>query len=499
MDNNAASARAGGYSVKINGREMALETARVSAVPFNRRWPGHQRSADQTEEAFFLLTETDGPLSFEITPDAPFERVAVRPRSLGVEPEITADGRIRFTLPGPAYFTVEPYGRHRALHVFVDEKKDYDAEPGEKDVLYFGPGENDAGLIRLRSNQTLFLDAGAVVYGGVVADDAENIRILGRGILDNSRNRAQILYEVSAENNDAAVENAVRVHTIQLNYCTNVVVDGITIRDSLVYNIRPVGCRNLRISDVKIIGCWRYNSDGIDMHNCENVLVDHCFIRTFDDCLCVKGFDCFYEADPAAATERAINHGGGRYDVFRNVCVRRCLLWNDWGKCLEIGAETRAREISNIVFEECSVLHADTAVLDCLNVDNADVHDVVFREIDVELDDVFPEPRIQHSDAEVYRSVRDDHCPTLLQACVMYHPEYSVGSAERGRIRRVTFENIRCWGRHRPVFRFAGLDAEHRVSDVAVRGFQLNGQTLREGDFDIAQNEYCDAVVVEVQ
>lgn len=31
------------YKVKINGEQVELNTARVSAVPFNRRWPGHQR------------------------------------------------------------------------------------------------------------------------------------------------------------------------------------------------------------------------------------------------------------------------------------------------------------------------------------------------------------------------------------------------------------------------------------------------------------------------
>ena len=34
------------YRVKINGEEVALNTARVSAVPFNRRWPGHQRQLE---------------------------------------------------------------------------------------------------------------------------------------------------------------------------------------------------------------------------------------------------------------------------------------------------------------------------------------------------------------------------------------------------------------------------------------------------------------------
>ena len=35
-----------GYEVKVNGKPVALDAARVSAIPFNRRWPGHQRTED---------------------------------------------------------------------------------------------------------------------------------------------------------------------------------------------------------------------------------------------------------------------------------------------------------------------------------------------------------------------------------------------------------------------------------------------------------------------
>jgi hypothetical protein len=31
------------YKIKVNGEETALNVARVSAVPYNRRWPGYQR------------------------------------------------------------------------------------------------------------------------------------------------------------------------------------------------------------------------------------------------------------------------------------------------------------------------------------------------------------------------------------------------------------------------------------------------------------------------
>ena len=48
------------YDVKINGTTVKTNAARVSAYPFNRRWPGHQRQIEQTEIISFLSFETDG-------------------------------------------------------------------------------------------------------------------------------------------------------------------------------------------------------------------------------------------------------------------------------------------------------------------------------------------------------------------------------------------------------------------------------------------------------
>ena len=278
------------YKVKINGNLVEVNTARVSAVPFNRRWPGHQRGLEQTELVNFLSCATDEPVVFEITPKNPFEKIEIRPRSLGIVPDKTENGTIIFTLSRPAYFTVEPYGRNNAFHVFVDPIANYNIDLKDEDVIYYGAGEHEVGEIELKSNQTLFIDEGAVVYACVKAIDADNIKILGRGILDNSHNKEKILFKYNAENNDSAINNVQRQHTVQLEYCTDVEIEGITIRDSLVYNVRPIGCKNLHIANVKIIGCWRYNSDGIDMHNCEDVLIENCFLRTFDDSICVKGF-----------------------------------------------------------------------------------------------------------------------------------------------------------------------------------------------------------------
>ena len=472
------------YYVTVNGKAVALNTARVSAVPLNRRWPGHQRQLSQTELVSFLSLAADEPLRFQITPKAPFESVKLRPNALGITPRVE-NGSICFTLDKPAYFTVEPYGRNHALHIFVDPMPHYTVDPADPQVLYFGPGEHDVGMLELSSNQTLFIDEGAVVYGCIHAKDQENIKILGRGILDNSKNKEILLFEANAEGNEEAIDNAFRRHTIELEYCENIEIDGITIRDSLVYNIRPVGCRNLRIRYVKIIGCWRFNSDGIDMHNCVDVHIADCFLRTFDDSICVKGFDCYYEGDVAAQVQNAMYRNGKSYDVFKNVLIENCVIWNDWGKALEIGAETKAEEICDITFRNCDIIHLTGPALDCMNVDYADVHDVAFQNIRIECDEAIPAPMLQQTDAQTYRSPIPHYMPTTISVTVVYHHEYSRGSEDRrGKNRDFRFEDIRVLGPRLPRVKCVGYDAEHKTENIRITNLYHNGRPVLglEGD-----------------
>ena len=197
----------------------------------NRRWPGHQRQIEQSELVNFISFACEGQNIIEITPKTAFEDFVIRPQTLGFKTEIINGKTIRITMDHPAYFTVEPYGRHNALHIFADPMPTYQYN-NLVNTLYFGKGVHEIGVLELKSNQTVFIDEGALVYGCIHATDAENIKILGRGILDNSKNKEKILFNVNAENNRQDVGNAERIHTVQLNYCKNIEIDGITINSS---------------------------------------------------------------------------------------------------------------------------------------------------------------------------------------------------------------------------------------------------------------------------
>lgn len=400
------------------------------------------------------------PATVQIRPNRAFKSVVVRPLSKKVLPQIR-NGIITFTLPSAGSYSLETDGYHHNLHLFANPPRTYEVDFKDPGTLYFGPGCHDIGILRLNGGQTVFLDEGAVVYGCIHAEDCKDIRILGRGILDNSRNVEKILFEMEKLGDGSFdVRNAKREHTIHLIRCHNVTLDGFTIHNSLCYNVGLWGCDDVEIDNLKIIGSWRFNTDGIDFHNCRRCHVTGCFVRTFDDAICFKGHL-------------------GYPPVCEDIVVENCVAWCDWGHCLEIGAECCAEHLHRLTFRNIDVIRSLDIAMNIGNVDYGAVHDVRFEDIRVEMDAVYQRPRIQKDDAEIFPT--DPHStwlPTLMCCTITNHPEYSEGRQERGHISAVIFRNIQVLSDRMPPSGFSGYDAGHRVEDVTIEGLYHNGAKL---------------------
>jgi len=462
------------YHVFVNELPLPLEAARVSRFPFNRNWPGFQRPLDQTEVTGFASFDLAEPSEIRVECDFDFREVVIRPLSLGITPRI--DGRcVTFTLTRPCQTVVEFDGISGALHLFADPPE-ADPVPAEN-CLYFGPGEHDAGRIILQSGQTVYIDQGAVVYGEIYGCDVENVSILGKGILDHSKAEPEVMA-------DGFIDPP-RPSPIKIEYSKNVVIRNITVRDPFFLAVRPICCENVHIDGIKIIGNWRYNSDGIDLLNCRHALVENCFVRSFDDSFCIKGF-----ASPYAS---GIYHNGEVYNCAEDIVFRNCVAFNDWGKALEVGIDLCAREIKNCRFEHCDVIHAIGPVMDVCNADYAHVHDIVFSDIRAEYGETTPKPVIQTSNDAVYDGFDTDFMPPLIHANVCFFAQYS-SRGERGHIDNLRFENIRVTAPKMPPCEFDGFDEEHGLNHAVVSGLYLNGKAVtspEEANFaigDFARN-----------
>ena len=464
--------------VESQRRELAVETMRCSAMPVNIRWPGHQREQDQTELCRFARFDFVGKTVVWVDVPEGTREVVVRPLAKKVAVN-RAGGVASFTLTAPGAYSVEFDGRHRNLMIFADPPHDWsDIDRTAANVRWFGPGEHDVGVLRPKAGETVFLDEGAMVYGRIEARDAHGLRICGHGILDASRVKevsVAIDPKLAEEQRKKgwAITNVKRFDAIRLMFCDDVRIEGITVRDSQIYAIRPVCCDRFTADNVKILGSWRYNSDGIDMHNCRQVRIRDSFIRTYDDSICVKGFDY-------VLPEEEMLHDGVLHDVFEDVLVERCTIWNDWGRALEIGAETRAREIRDVTFRDCDVLAVHDVALDVQNSDQAHVHDILFENIRVEYDSAAPKTVYSASAKDFDPASRREPAP-LAGVVIPYIAEYSKAGAEnRGRTSMVIFRDIDVFSPTLPTGFCRGFDAEHRATDIVFERIRQNGQDVTE-------------------
>lgn len=429
------------YELQVDGEPVPVYACRVSAMPFNQVWPGYQRPIDQTELAGFAYWDMRQPVQVEVRSARPVEAVVVRPLSRGIETAVEGN-RITFSLDRPGPVIVEVNGMHQALHLFPSPPEQDAPAPGDSGMRYFGPGVHHAGRIVLESGDSVYLAGGAVVYGSIHAQGASRIRIAGRGILD-------VGPYPRGEGGGA----------IRLSDCSEVVIEGIVMRDPDVWCCSLFGCRDVRIADVKLVGLWRYNADGIDVCNSQDVEVSDCFVRAFDDALVIKG----------------LKFGANSFDdrPIRNVRFERCVVWCDWGRAMEIGAETCAPEIVDVVFEDCDIVRTTHIAMDIQHGDRAAIHDVRFLNIRVEIDAWNPPPRMQRSRNEQYvANPQDTYCP-LLMVIVIHKTNYSQDD-QRGTVRDIVFRDISVMGPHVPASSFRGLDAEHNVVGVTIANLRFN-------------------------
>jgi polygalacturonase len=78
-----------------------------------------------------------------------------------------------------------------------------------------------------------------------------------------------------------------RPQFIQPYRCRNVLVEGVTIVNSPMWEIHPVLCRNVTVRGVTVVSHGP-NNDGCNPESCREVLIERCLFDTGDDCIAIK-------------------------------------------------------------------------------------------------------------------------------------------------------------------------------------------------------------------
>lgn len=358
------------YEVLINGQPCPVYLCRVSAMPFNRIYPGEQRPMNQTERASFISFSADETVKLQVKCKKQFTNAVIRPLSKQVAVQQSGD-TVEFTLDQCGQYVLELDDVHFALHIFFNPVRNYSEEEKKAATYYFGPGLHFEQRINLRDNESLYVDENAVLFASVYAKNAKNVRIFGGGVIDGSTERRILRWELMGA----------AVGIIRLVNCEHVRVEDVILRDSAAFVFNTFECNDVEVDNIKIIGQWRYNADGIDPVNTSNMVIKNSFVRSFDDSICVKG---------AMGSNMAIE----------NITVENCVIWCDWGCSFRIG-ELFVRETRNLTYRNCDVIHGFTA-FNVLNYGQADVHDITFENINIECQKNWKPAVYQSSDDMVY-------------------------------------------------------------------------------------------------
>lgn len=144
---------------------------------------------------------------------------------------------------------------------------------------------------------------GAFIY----ANGADNIAVTGKGHIVGPSTDCEI-YQVNHEKAlnielliDATTPIKERVFDGKQHHgevflpksvapinCKNVLIEGITIDQSLYWNVVPQYCENIIIRGVTVNSFGHGRTDGIDIESSKNVLVEYCQLDCQDDCYTMK-------------------------------------------------------------------------------------------------------------------------------------------------------------------------------------------------------------------
>jgi len=380
----------------------------------------------------------------------------IKPYSKGIEPS-TVDGKIAFTISENGAYVLEIDDYHGLLYIFHNKPRP--CEDPSRVTHYFGRGVHVPGKIVLHSGESVYVDKDALVYGCIYAENAENIHIWGNGILDDSRE------ERESENCTGSCVNG----NLKFYDCKNLCIEGVGVVNSAIWCVNLFHCFDVLIDGINVFGQWRYNTDGIDIVNSARVTVRNSFVHSFDDTVVIKGIDKY------------------AWESNRDILIEHCVLWCDWGRNLQIGVETWAKEYRNIIFKNCDIIHMATIALAVENGNNSNIHDVVFENINVELrDDSLPEV-IQRSDNEHYPNENFVTEQTVI--CVDNH-RFGIrvknpDSIQRrtftdafGKVNNITFKSINVFSNKVvPKVRIVSDENAAEFENIVIESLSLGGKT----------------------
>lgn len=210
-------------------------------------------------------------------------------------------------------------------------------------------GHYKTGTIILKSNVTLNLETGAVLYGSknledyiklkpsyvslrtqtatiqlIYAENATNVGITGYGEINGQGCDFKKLTE-----ND---EGITRPHLIRFITCSDIHIENINLKNSGCWMQHYLACEKIRIHNVRVFNRNNFNNDALDLDGCSDVTVSNFISDSDDDGITLKSTspkpcenititNCVISSRCNAIKMGTESNGG-----FKNICISNCVV-----------------------------------------------------------------------------------------------------------------------------------------------------------------------------
>lgn len=240
--------------------------------------------------------------------------------------------------------------------------------------------------IELKSNVTLQLDKGAVLLGSsdhgdykarnefnlpdlqplVSAIHAVNVAITGDGVIDGA-GESWWLEARSIKDHGILGNGHPRPKLIIFDHCKHVLVEGITVQNSPMWQVVPYYSDDVIIRNIRVLApAHSPNTDAVDPFSSSHVLIDHLYADVGDDDIAIKS--------------GPINSPGPD-DPSRDITITDCTFLHGHG--LSVGSEI-AGGAQNIRAERIHFEGTDNGIRIKANRDRGnDVGNLLFRDIEM--------------------------------------------------------------------------------------------------------------------
>ena len=235
------------------------------------------------------------------------------------------------------------------------------AEGGGK--LIFKVGRYLTGTIELKDNVTIELGEGAVLvgstnpydyyrkgdaFGMVISNGAENIGIVGLGVLDGQGREVanNFLGQIALgfiQDPFKLGRPANRPHLVYLCQSKNVTLKGINLRNSACWTCTTDRIENLLIDGVTLESRAFWNNDGFDIVDCTHAVIQNCFVNASDDGICLKSHhkdvcndDVIVRHNTITSSASGIKFGTFGVGGFRNIQILDNVVYDTFRSAITI-------------------------------------------------------------------------------------------------------------------------------------------------------------------